>query len=402
MAVYQYSGRDRKGEKRSGKLKAADQKEAMAKLREQGIAVLSLEELTSFLYKEIEIKKKRVKPQDFVMYIRQFSTLIQAGISIVEATQILAKQSDNKLLKQALLKVEEKLREGRSFTQAVAEHPKIFPPIFVHLVRAGEVGGNMDDILDRLAVYFEKQYETRNKVKAALTYPIFIGIVSIIVLIFLLTTVVPTFSTMFASLGAELPIVTKMVLTASQFFVTWWWALLLIAGTIVGGLWYFIKKMDGQYYLDYFVLKLPMIGMILRKSALARMTRTLSSLYASSVPILQSMSIIENVVGNEVYVRALQEVKTSLEKGQSMTKPLQKHWAFPPMVVQMIATGEKTGAMETVLGKVADFYEADVSIATEKLKALLEPVLITFLAGVVGVIVASIALPMFSMFESIQ
>ncbi|MET3697380.1 type IV pilus assembly protein PilC [Bacillus oleivorans] len=402
MAVYQYRGRDRKGEKKSGKLKAHDEKEAIEKLRELGVAVISLEELTSFLYKEIEITKKKVRPQDFVMYIRQFSTLIQAGISIVEATQILAKQTDNKLLKQSLSDIEEKLREGRSFTQAVSEHPKIFPPMFVHLIRAGEVGGNMDEILDRLAVYFEKQYETRNKVKAALTYPVFIGIVSITVLIFLLTTVVPTFSTMFASLGAELPFVTKMVLSASQFFLKWWWFILLIVGATTAGIWYFIKSEDGQYYFDYFALKLPIVGMILRKFALARMTRTLSSLYASSVPILQSMSIIENVVGNEVYVRALQDVKRSLEKGQSMTKPLQEHWAFPPMVVQMIATGEKTGAMETVLGKVADFYEADVSIATEKLKALLEPVLITFLAGVVGVIVASIALPMFSVFESIQ
>lgn len=402
MPVYHYHGRNRKGEKTNGKLKAANEKEAAEKLREKGIAVLAIEELTGFLYKEIQITKKRVKHQDFVMYIRQFSTLIQAGISIVDATHILAKQTDNKLLKQTLSDVEEKLREGRSFTQAVSEYPGIFPPMFIHLIRAGEVGGNMDDILDRLATYFEKQYETRKKVQAALTYPIFIGVVSMVVLVFLLATVVPTFADMFQSFGAELPFITKLVLSTSQFFLQWWWLLFINLTIMASGIWYFIKKRNGQYYVDYILLKIPIIGMILRKAVIARMTRTMSSLYATSVPILQSMTVVENVVGNEVYNRALKNAKQSLEKGQSMANPLQEHWAFPPMVVQMIAIGEKTGSMETVLGKVADFYEADVSHATEQLKSLLEPVLITFLSVIVGVIVASIAIPMFKIFESIQ
>ncbi|GAA0333927.1 type II secretion system F family protein [Bacillus carboniphilus] len=402
MPVFRYQGRDRKGDKKSGKLKADHEKAALEKLREQGIAVLSIEELNGILYQEIEITQKKVKHQDFVMYIRQFSTLIQAGISIVEATHILAEQTDNKLLKQCLFDVEEKLKEGRSFTKAISEHPRIFPPMFIHLVRAGEVGGNMDEILERLAVYFEKQYDTRKKVKAAMTYPVFIAVVSVVVLAFLLATVVPTFASMFESFGADLPFITKLVLNSSQFFLKWWWVFVLVIVLIGAGIWYLIKKGEGQYYIDYVLLKIPVIGMILRKAAIARLTRTLSSLYATSVPILQSMEVVEKVVGNEVYIRALQDAKEALEKGQSMSNPLKEHWAFPSMVVQMISTGEKTGTMETVLGKVADFYEADVTHATEQLKALLEPVLITFLSIVVGVIVASIAIPMFSIFESIQ
>ncbi|TWI57095.1 type II secretion system F family protein [Halalkalibacter nanhaiisediminis] len=401
MAVYQYQGRNRKGQITKGKVKAASEREARLKLRENGIAVTTVHELKSILYQDITIGKMKVKSQDFVIYLRQFATLLQAGISVVDATNILAEQTSSKLLKSSLRDIEEELRAGNPFSDAAQKQRKMFPPLFINMMRAGELGGNLDEILERLAVYYEKQHKTRQKVFSAMSYPLVVGFIALVVVIFLLSFVVPTFADMFASFDSELPILTIMVLHAGGFFGRFWWMFILLGlGVYIG--WVVLRQRpQTSYYIDYFMLRIPIFGKLLQKATLARMTRTLSSLFSSSVPILQAVSIVERVAGNEVVARVLREARNSLEKGESIATPMEKHWVFPPLVTQMIIVGEKTGSLDLMLDKVADFYESEVDATTDQIKSLIEPIMIVVLAGVVGIIVASIAIPMFEIFDSV-
>ncbi|RSL32626.1 type II secretion system F family protein [Salibacterium salarium] len=402
MPYYQYKGRNKKGQIVSGKKKGASETQVKEKLREQGIAVKELKVLEGLLYRDLSLGQK-VSTKEFVLFLRQFSTLLQAGISLVEATNILARQMTKKSFRAILFEVEEELRGGRSFSEAAANHPAVFTSLFVNMVKAGEAGGSLDDILDRLASYYEKQYETRRKVVSALTYPAVIGTVAVAVILFLLTAIVPTFASMYESFDSELPAITTIVLNAGDLIGGWWWVLLLAGGVIP----FLLKKGRRQnrrflYYTDYFMLKMPVFGTLLQKAAIARMTRTLSSLFGSSVPIIQSVSIVERVVGNEIVASTLREARGSLERGESIATPLERHWVFPPMVTQMIAVGETSGSLDTMLSKVADYYEAEVDAATDQIKSLIEPIMILILAIAVGVIVASIAVPMFEMFDSVQ
>lgn len=401
MARFKYSGRDKRG-KKEGTVTAASRREAMAKLKEDGIRVIEMTEVPETLMTMELTIGNPVKLQHFVIYLRQFATLIKAGVTVVEATEILAVQTESKALKKALIAVEQDLREGNPYSDSVAKHKKIFNSMFINMVKAGEVAGNMDETLEKLADDFEKQHDTVSKVKSALTYPAVIGILAIGAVIFLLVGVVPTFVTMFEDMGAELPGITKFVLNASGFMQSFWWIILLIVLGFVFAIVYMKKNKKTKYYLDYFLLRMPIFGNMLQKAALARMMRTLSSLFSSSVPILQAMSIVEKVVENEVIARVIRESRNSLEKGRSMTEPMMDHWAFPPLVTQMISIGEGTGALDAMLSKIAEFYEKEVDQGTDRLKSLIEPIMIVFLAGVVGVIVLSIMMPMFSMFDQMS
>ncbi|PAE42191.1 type II secretion system F family protein [Bacillus sp. 7884-1] len=401
MARFKYLGRDRRG-KKEGTVTAASRREAMAKLKEDGIRVIEMTEVPETLMTMELTIGNPVKLQHFVIYLRQFATLIKAGVTVVEATGILAVQTESKALKKALQAVEQDLREGNPYSESVAKHKKIFNSMFINMVKAGEVAGNMDETLEKLADDFEKQHDTVAKVKSALTYPAVIGILAIGAVIFLLVGVVPTFVTMFEDMGAELPGITKFVLNASGFMQSFWWMILLIVLGFVITIIYMKKNKKTKYYLDYFLLRMPIFGNMLQKAALARMMRTLSSLFSSSVPILQAMSIVEKVVENEVIARVIRESRNSLEKGRSMTEPMMDHWAFPPLVTQMISIGESTGALDSMLSKIAEFYEKEVEQGTDRLKSLIEPIMIVFLAGVVGVIVLSIMMPLFSMFDQMS
>ncbi|MED3571444.1 type II secretion system F family protein [Cytobacillus praedii] len=400
MARFKYTGRDRKG-KQQGVITASSKREAMQKLGKNGIKVLEMVEVQeSILTKEISIGSP-VKLEHMVIYLRQFSTLLKAGVSVVDSTNILAAQTESKGLKKALLDIELELREGKPLSDSAAKHRKIFSSMFVNMVRAGEAGGSMDETLERLAIHYEKQHTTRSKIKSALAYPIVVGIIAIAVVIFLLVSVVPTFVDMFADFGGELPAITQFVLNASEFMQRFWWLVILLFGGLIGGIIFIQQNKKTKYYLDYFVLRIPIFGKMLQKAVLARMTRTLSSLFTSSVPILQAMSIVENVVGNEVISRVIRASRDSLERGESLTDPMRKHWAFPPLVTQMIAIGEETGSLDAMLGKVADFYEREVDTSTDRIKSLIEPLMIVVLAGVVGVIVLAIMVPMFEIFNQV-
>lgn len=400
MAKFKYAGRDRKG-KKAGTIIAGSKREATQKLRDQGIRVMELTEVKqSILTKDVSIGNP-VKLQHFVIYIRQFSTLLKAGVSVVDSTRILAEQTESKALKKALKDVEQDLKEGNPLSEATAKHKRIFSPMFINMIKAGEAGGNMDETLDRLAIHFEKQHQTRQKIVSALAYPVVVGFIAVAVVIFLLVSVVPTFVDMFADFGGELPAITKFVLKSSEIMQVYWYLVVLAFILFFGTIALLRKNKQTKYYLDYFTLRIPIFGKMLQKAALARMTRTLSSLFSSSVPILQAMSIVENVVENEVIGRVIAKSRDSLERGTSMTEPMLKHWAFPPLVTQMITIGEETGSLDSMLGKVADFYEKEVENSTDRLKSLIEPLMIVVLAGLVGTIVISIMVPMFEIFNQV-
>lgn len=400
MAYFKYRGRDKRGTLKVGRLKSISEREAREKLKNTGITVMKIEEMKGLLYKDLSIGTG-IKSKDFVIYLRQFATLLKAGISVVDATAILAEQTSSKQLQNALKGIEEELRAGNPFSEAAERNRKIFPPLFTNMTKAGEAGGNLDDILERLAHYYEKQHQTRQKVISALMYPAVVGAIALVVVVFLLSFVVPTFADMFQSFDAELPWLTQMVLSAGDVFKQFWWLLVVFVIGMIVGYKVIQENRKYKYYFDYFVLRIPVFGTMLQKAALARMTRTLSSLFSSSVPILQAISIVEKIVGNEVVAKVIRESRTALEKGESLAGPMEAHWIFPPLVTQMIRVGEKTGALDTMLDKFADFYEIEVDTATERIKSLIEPLMIVVLAGVVGIIVASIAIPMFEIFDSV-
>ncbi|WP_210366742.1 type II secretion system F family protein [Bacillus sp. REN3] len=401
MARFKYSGRDRT-KKRSGTITAGSKREALEKLRDQGIRTTEMVEIAeTLLTKEISIGNP-VKLQHLVIYLRQFATLLKAGVSVVESTRILASQTESKALRKALLDIEAELREGTQLSQASSHHDKIFSSMYINMIKAGEAGGNMDETLERLAEHYEKQHSTRQKVKTALTYPAVIGVLAIGVVIFLLVSVVPTFVGMFADFGGELPAITRFVLAASESMQSFWWVILLMFAAFMAAIIAMRKNRNSKYYLDYALLRMPVFGKLLQKAVLARMARTLSSLFTSSVPILQALAIVENVVENEVISRVVRQSRDALEVGQSMAGPMRKHWAFPPLVTQMIAIGEETGSLDGMLGKVADFYEKEVETSTDQLKSLIEPAMIIVLAALVGTIVTSIMVPMFDIFNHVK
>ncbi|MCM3587660.1 type II secretion system F family protein [Mesobacillus maritimus] len=401
MARFKYTGRDRKG-KKSGTISAASKREAILQLRGDGIRVAEINELPETLMtKDISIGNP-VKLQDIVIYLRQFATLIKAGVTIVDATNILALQTDSKKLSAALKEIENDLRQGQPFSDSAEKHNKIFEPMFINMVRAGEAGGNMEETLERLAEHFEKQHKTRQKIKSAMAYPVVVGIIAVAVVIFMLVSVVPTFVGMFDDFGAELPAITQFVLNASEFMQAYWWFVLLLAIAFSVTLNLLNSGSKTKYYMDLIKLRMPIFGKMLQKAALARMTRTLSSLFSSGVPILNALGIVEKVVDNEVISRVIRASREELARGRSLTGPMAEHWAFPPLTTQMISIGEETGSLDAMLSKVAEFYEEEVENTTDKLKSMIEPMMIVFLAGIVGTIVLAIMVPMFDMFNHIQ
>lgn len=378
MPQFEYQVKTHAGKQLKGKLTATDKSIAMEELRKRGLTVFSLvERKTTILSMEIYIGNP-VKTIHFIIYCRQFATLMRAGVSIVDATRILAEQTESKPLRKALLDVNSSLLRGTAFSQAIQDHKKIFPPLFVSMIRAGEETGDLEGTLERLAVYFEKQHTTTEKIKSALTYPITVGIMAIAAVVYLLWAIVPQFVSMFESMNAELPAITKMVLALST-SIQGQWYIWLLAIVLLITVYQLVKRTErGAYALDYAKLKIPVFGKLNQKGSIAQFTRTFSSLYASSVPILQSLSIVEDVAGNKVIGRYIHSASDSLRQGKPLSEPLKKAWVFPPLVTQMIAIGEETGALDQMLAKVADFYEMDVENTVDRLKSLLEPLLIAF------------------------
>lgn len=389
------------GATQKGTIDAANKAAAISKLREKGINPREIEESKSLLHMEVSLGSNKVKTQDFVIYCRQFATLIRAGVSLVEATDILAKQATSKPLKKALESVEEDIRSGIPFSDAVRKHPKAFPELFVNMMRSGEATGNIDDTLERLANSYEKSFRLVKKVQSTLTYPAMLLIMIVVVVFFMLIFIVPTFVESFESMDAELPTLTVWTVALGEWLRQYWWLPIgaLAIGTIV---FQYLYRNNEQfnYTVHYLMLKMPIFGPLLQKSAIARLTRNLSSLFSSAVPILQALTISQKVSGNPVVGKVVMDARASLERGSSLTEPLEKSWIFPPMVTSMTRIGESTGSLDYMLEKIADFYEEEVERTVDTLKSLIEPLMIVILAGAVGLIVAAIFLPMFSLYEN--
>jgi len=400
LTVFRYSGRTKTGAPKKGIIDAPNKKVAIEKLRTQGINARELQESNSILHKDISFGKK-VKHQDFVIYCRQYATLIRAGVSVVEATHILGEQTKSKPLKRALKQVEEDIRNGTSFSDAASKHPKVFPVLFVNMMRAGEATGSIDDTLDRLAGTLEKQYKIKKKIQSTMIYPAILSFLTIVVGMFLMIFIVPTFMEAFKDMDLEMPLITVIVVGISDWLIEFWYFVILALIVIVVGFHFFYKNnKEFHFTVNVFLLRMPIFGQLLQKDVIARMTRTLSTLFSSSVPILQALTIAEKVAGNPVIGKIVLEARDNLEKGGTLSEPLEKSWLFPPLVTQMTAIGEKTGSLDYMLEKIADFYEEEVDRAVDTLKSLVEPLMIIVLAFVVGIIVAAIFLPMFQLYEN--
>lgn len=400
LRFYSYKAKTIEGKLTKGKLNSENEKDALTQLKNVGLIVFEINQLNPILHKDIYIGNP-VKNKDFIIFLRQFSTLIDAGITLVEATEILAEQSNSKPLKNALLEVRDAIKEGETLSEALAEYPRLFPELLVSMINAGEISGRLDEILDRMATYYEKQYQLKQKVVTALTYPAVIGIISVFITLFLLAFIVPVFTDMFISFDQEIPAYTQAVLNISAVFQVYWWMIILFVILLVIAIKFLDRKPNISYFFDRIKLKTPVFGVFIQKAILARMTQTLSSLLNSSVPILQAVEITERVIENKVVKEVLRDCRNALEAGESLAEPMKDHWVFPKLITQMIAVGEATGAVDEMLRKVSDFYEQELEEASDKLKSLIEPIMIVFLSFVVGAIVLAIVIPMFNLFENI-
>jgi len=398
MPTFEWKGRSRAGD--TAGVLVADTKDAVvATLRRQQIVVTAVKEKG----KELAFPKfgGKVPPQLIAIFTRQFSVMIDAGLPLVQCLEILGSQQENKVFKRALIQIRQDVESGSNLADAMRKHPKIFNDLFTNMVAAGEAGGILDTILQRLSTYIEKAVKLNSQVKSAMIYPISVISIACIVVAVILWKVIPVFASLFVSLGAQLPLPTRVVIALSNFIATYWWLIAILIGATI----YFVRRYHetykGKRVIDGFLLRLPIIGILLRKIAVARFCRTLSTLTASGVPILDGLSITARTAGNSIVEDAIMATRKSVEEGKTISEPLGDTDVFPSMVVQMIAVGEQTGALDTMLSKIADFYEDEVDIAVAGLMKLLEPLLIAFLGVVIGFIVIAMYLPMFSLISQI-
>jgi len=399
MPNFVWKGRNRTGLIQEGVL-AADSKDiALASLRRQNIVVTGIRERG----KEISLTKvgRKVPPKTLAVFTRQFSVMIDAGLPLVQCLEILANQQEHKNFQKILLQVRQDVEAGSTLADAMRRHPKAFNSLFVNMVAAGEAGGILDTILQRLSVYIEKAVKLASQVKSALIYPIAVIAIAAIVVAVILLKVIPTFAALFTSLGAELPFPTRMVIIASNFLARYFIFIVIAIGALIFAFQRYYATYRGRRVVDGFVLKLPVLGMIMRKIAVARFCRTLATLTSSGVPILEALDITARTAGNAIVEDAIQEVRKSVEGGKTIVEPLRDSGIFPNMVVQMIGVGEQTGALDQMLNKIGDFYEDEVDAAVAGLVKLLEPVMIFILGTIIGGIVIAMYLPMFTLINKI-
>jgi type IV pilus assembly protein PilC len=396
MPDYKYQGTSRSGGSVSGVMTASNKTELASLLKRQQITATKMTEKG----KEFNMPQfgGGVKAKELAIFTRQFSVMIDAGLPLVQCLEILATQQENKFFQKVLISTRGQVEGGATLSAAMRGSPKVFDALYVNMVEAGETGGILDTILQRLSTYIEKNVKLQRAVKSALVYPVGVLTVAGGVITLLLWKVVPIFGTLFAGLGVDLPLPTKIVIALSNFVGSIFGLLILVAlGGAIFGLKVWYGTSQGRFVLDTIILKLPVLGILMRKIAVARFTRTLGTLISSGVPILEGLDITARTAGNAVVERALQKVRRSLEEGKSLTEPLKESEVFPGMVTQMIAVGEQTGAMDAMLQKIADFYEEEVDAAVKDLLTALEPVMIVFLGIVVGGVVISMYLPLFSL-----
>lgn len=401
MAVFTFKGTDAQGKRVSGERVGESKAQIQHQLRRERITPRAVKEKG----KEFTLPKigrNKVPIRDIAIFFRQFSVMIDAGLPLVQCLEILAGNQENIPFQKSLNGVRSTVESGSTLANAMRQHPKVFDDLTTNMVEAGETGGILDTILQRLSTYLEKMVKLKAAIKSALIYPVSVISIAALIVGVLLKFVVPIFANMFSSMGAALPLPTQIVIGLSHFVGRFWWIVLLLFVAMIFGIRQVRKDPKGKYMTDKFLLNTPVLGPVLRKIAVARFTRTLGTLITSGVPILEGLSITARTSGNAVLEEALLKVRKAVEEGRTIVDPLRESGVFPNMVTQMIGVGEATGAMDAMLQKIADFYEDEVDVATKNLLTLLEPMMICFLGVVVGGIVISLYLPMFSLIAKLS
>lgn len=393
-SLFLWEGSDRRGTRIKGESRSASPSMVKADLRRQGINPIKVRKKPRPLFGG----KKKITPKDIAIFSRQLATMIGAGVPLVQGLDIVGRGHENPAMQELLLSVKTDIEGGSNLTDALAKHPRYFDALFCNLVRAGEHAGILDSLLDKIATYKEKTEALKGKIKKALFYPTAVVIMAVIVTSILLLFVVPTFQNLFHSFGANLPAFTQLVINLSQWMQHWWWVVLL--GMIACATAFTQAKRRSRgfvEFLDRSVLKIPVIGVILNKAAIARFARTLATMFAAGVPLVEALDSVAGATGNSVYSKAVQRVRESVSTGQQLQLSMQQTGLFPNMVVQMVAIGEESGALDAMLGKVADFYEEEVDNAVDGLSSLLEPLIMAVLGVLVGGLVIAMYLPIFKM-----
>ncbi len=401
--TYEYSVRDRTGAMVTGKLDAPNEAALVARLKGMGYAPVSVKQTGGGMSREIRLPgSNRVGLKDLAVMSRQFATMINSGLSLLRALSILAEQTENQALGKTLGEVRNDVESGQALSTSLARHPQTFPPLMINMCRAGEVGGFLDAVLLQVAANYEAEVKLRGKIKSAMTYPVVVFVIAIIAVVGMLLFIVPVFAGMFADLGGELPAPTKVLVFLSAAMKVM--APVLLVGGIVGAVvWSRVRhKHAVRGVVDPLKLKVPIFGSLFQKVALARFSRNLGTMLHSGVPILQSLEIVGETSGNLVLEKAAKDVQESVRRGESLAGPLSQHAVFPPMVVQMLAVGEDTGAMDTMLEKIAEFYDQEVEATTEALTSLIEPLMIAVLGGIIGAMIIALYMPIFGVFDLIE
>jgi len=404
MANFKYTAKDSKGKKVSGSIAGTNEGDATGKLRNKGLVVLSIKEEGAKVAKSgggglfaKKAPKARVKLQDMVLFTRQLATMVSAGIPLLEALEILAEQTEDPGFKILLDQVVADVRSGTDLSDAFGRHPKVFPKIYVNMVKAGEASGQLDDILDRLAEYQEATAKLQREIKSAMTYPVISLTMVIGITVFLMVFIIPKFTGMFKQMGVELPLPTVILIWVSDTMRAYFWQCGLIFAVVAVSLFYYSKTDMGRYQKDWLMLRLPVFGDLFQKVGISRFARTFSTLIQSGVPILGALEIVANTAGNQIVEDAVNQARESVRQGEQLAKPLMTSNVFPPMVTRMIEIGERAGALETLLEKISEFYDAEVEATVAALTSLIEPLMIGMMGLLVGGIVLAIFLPIFKM-----
>ncbi|MGH2528390.1 MAG: type II secretion system F family protein [Actinomycetota bacterium] len=400
--TFDYKVRDRSGNLVSGQLVGDSEGLVMTKLREMGLTPIEVKKAGGGLRMEINLRPGRVKLKDLAVFSRQFATMVNSGLPILRALAILGDQTENKELEKVLTQVRVDVEQGQSLSGAMDRHPKAFNDLYIAMVKSGETGGVLDTVLLRVADNIEREVELRRKIKSAMTYPLVVVILVTFILAAMLLFVVPQFETIYAQLGGKLPLPTRILLGVSQALRNYWYVFMGFVAASVFALRRYKRTEQGRTTVDAAKLKIPIFGQLFRKTALARFSSTLGMLLRSGVPILQALDIVADTVNNKVISKAVIDVQGSVREGESIAKPLSRHAVFPPMVVQMLAVGEETGTVDTMLDKVSEFYNSEVSASVDALTSLIEPLLIAIVGGAVGAAVIALYMPMFNIINLIK
>jgi type IV pilus assembly protein PilC len=401
MPLFLWEGTTRKDEVRKGEMEAVDDLAVRGLLRRQGYKSIEVRKKPKDLLEYLPFLQGRIKEKNIVVFCRIFSTMINAGLPLIQCLDLLAQQEENKVFAKIIRSIKEDIEGGTSLTDALKKYPKVFDDLFVNLIAAGEAGGMLDIILGRLSNYLEKAMKLKKRVKGAMTYPVAVLVISFGVVALLLLKVIPVFQKMFEGMGGELPGPTMMLITASEFTQSYFYIIIMIMVAIYIAFNRFYKTDKGRWLVDSLLLKAPVFGSLLKKVAVAKFSRTLSTMMSSGVPILEGLNIVSKTSGNKVIEDGLLKTRQSISEGRTIAEPLAETGVFPAMVVQMIAVGEATGALDTMLTKIADFYDDEVDVAVDAMTALLEPIMMVFLGVIVGGMIIAMYLPIFKLASTV-